>query len=464
MAEDYLLHKVESTIHQFNMLSKDSRIVVGVSGGPDSTALLHLLCRLRKKYNLTLFAAHLNHGIRAIEAKEDEKWVKVFTRELEVPLTVDVMDVPVLAKEKGASLETVAREVRYNFLEHLASKVQADKIAVGHTASDQVETVLMRLIRGSGIDGLSGIAPVRGKVIRPLIRTFRWEIEKYCQIYNLSPRKDSSNEDAQFLRNKIRLELIPYLCTHYNPRVVEALYRSADLLEVDKDFLDKFTQKIERKIIKKKTGREIVVNGRTLFKLHLCLQRRVIRQILEKLKGDLEGIEYSHIEQILNLKEAEGSKLTYLPGKLTVLRQYDELILKKGEEKLSAFFSYLNVPGETKVPELTMIFKAKILSKPPARFLKNSHQAFFDLDKIPGSLYVCPRREGDKFVPLGMKEKKKIKDFFIDMKVPRFERDKIPILFSEGEIVWIVGYRIDDRFKLSEDSKKILHVKATSYA
>lgn len=458
-----MFKKVESTACQFNMFSEGDKVVVGVSGGPDSTTLLHLLCRLREKHNLKLWVAHLNHRIREKEAEEDKKWVKLFTQKLEVPLIIDVIDVPVLAKEKkGASLESVARQVRYNFLEHLANKVGADRIAVGHTASDQAETVLMRLIRGSGVDGLAGIPPVRGRVIRPLIRIFRWEIEDYCRRHNLIPRRDSSNKDLNFFRNRVRLELIPYLGNYYNPRVVETIYRTADLLQADKDFLDKLTQEARRKVVRKKKGREIVVNARAFLELPLSLQRRVIRHLLEELKGGLGGIKYSHIEQVLHLREGEGTKLTCLPGEVKVWRQYDEFIFSRGGEGSFDFFSYLNIPGITRIPQLNMVLEAKVLSRPPACFPQDSYQAFFDLNKIPGQLYVRPRREGDKFVPLGMSEEKKIKDFFIDSKVPRFERDKVPILFSKQRIIWVVGYRIDERFKLDERSEKILYLKVAS--
>jgi len=463
MVEDSLLKKVIFTINEFKMLFKGDKVIVGVSGGPDSTVLLHLLYHLKDRYNLQLWAAHLNHSIRGEEAKEDERWIRLFARKLGISLICDTINVPLLAKGKKAGLEAIARQVRYNFLEHVATQVGADKIAVGHTASDQVETILMRLVRGSGADGLAGIPPMRERIIRPLIRAFRWEIEDYCRRHHITPRRDSSNKDTSFFRNRIRFELIPYLCNNYNPRVSEAIYRSAELLRVEKDFLDKFTNEVKGRVIKKESNTEIIVNARALSKLHLCLQRRIIRYFLKQLKGDLEGIEYSHIEQILNLKEGEGTRLTHLPEGIKVWRQYDEFILRKGERESFVFFTYLNVPGRTEVPQLGMVLEARVLSEYPACFSKNPREAFFDLDKIPGPLYVRPRREGDRFVPLGMKKEKKLKDFFIDLKVPRLERDKIPILLSKEKILWVIGYRIDDRFKIDKSTKKILNLKVDFY-
>ena len=464
MGEDSLLKKVESTIHDFDMFPRDSRLVVGVSGGPDSCVLLHVLNCLRKKYNLFLWAAHLDHCLRGKEAKEDKDWVGLFARKLKIPVVFGVVNVPFLVKEGGSGLEATARQARYDFLEHVSSRVKANRIAMGHTSSDQAETILMRLIRGSGIDGLVGIPVVRGKIIRPLIRVFRKEVEDYCRMNNLAPRKDSSNKDTFFFRNRIRLELIPYLCDHHNPRVAETVCRTGELLRVDKDFLNKSTDKVRGKIVKKEKEGEIIVDASAFWKLHLSLQRRIVRQVLEKLKGNLEDIEHSHIDQILSLKGEEGTKLTCLPGKIEVLREYDELIFKKKEKKFLNFFSYVNVPGTTEVSEINMVFKAKVLFKPPERFSKNSWEAFFDLDEIHGPLYVRSRKRGDKFVPLGMKGKKKLKDFLIDLKVPRFKRDGVPILFNEEKILWVIGYRIDDRFKLKKETKKILNVRISSYA
>lgn len=464
MVDDFLLRKVEDTIKRFNMLCKGDKIVVGLSGGPDSLVLVHLLYRLREKYSLDVWAAHLNHCIRGEEAKEEEKWVKRFAYNLGIPILSDCIDVPLLARKKGIGLEFAARQARYSFLEHVANEIGADKIAMGHTASDQAETVLMRLIRGSGIDGLAGIPPVRGRIIRPLIQVFRWEVEEYCKIYNLSPREDSSNKDFSFLRNRIRFKLIPYLSGQYNPCIVEILSHTADLLRIDKGFLEEIAAKAQKKVIKRKTDREIVINAKNFFQQHLSLQRRVVRNIIQELKGGLEGIEYEHIFKILSLKKTSGTKMVDLPTSLQVIKQYDEIIFRKGRPSSPDFSAYLNVPGKTTLPQLNITLEAKILSRRPARFSQDKKQVYLDLDKLQNShsLFIRPRKEGDKFKPLGMKGEKKLKDFFIDLKVPRYQRDKIPILLSGDKIVWVVGYRMDDRFKVEENTKRVLKIKVIS--
>jgi len=462
MLDDPLVKKVEATIQKFNMLPQGSKVVVGISGGPDSTVLLHLLYSLKEKYKIEIWAAYLDHCIRE-DRTEEKEWVKQLVRELQVPLISDSIDVPLLAKEKGLSLEFAARQARYNFLEHVANKVGAARIAVGHTASDQAETVLMRLIRGSGIDGLAGIPFVRGRIIRPLLKIFRWEIEEYCKRYSLTPAEDPSNKNLSILRNSVRFKLIPFLSEHYNPRIVETLSNTADILQADKDFLEKATLKAQRKVVEKKTDRFAVINVKKLSNLHLSLQRRVIRHLIEELRGGLESIEYTHIHQILDLKKNRGTKVLDLPGNLRIRCEYDKLVIEKGEETPPSFFKPLRVPGKTELPELGMVFETEVVSERPSHFPSDPYQAHLDFDKITESLFLRPRQEGDKFKPLGMKGGKKLKNFFIDLKVPRFERDNVPILVSGDKIVWVVGHRIDDRFKVKEDTRRILKIKVTFY-
>lgn len=461
MINDPLLKKIESVIEEFNMFPQESKVVVGISGGPDSTVLLHTLSLLKEKYKIEIWAAYLDHCIREDQTKEKE-WVRELSRELNISLLSDSIDVPLLAEKKSLSLEFAARKARYNFLEHIANRVGATRIAVGHTASDQAETILMRLIRGSGIDGLSGIPFVRGKIIRPLIKIFRWEIEDYCKRHNLTPVEDSSNRDLSFFRNSIRFDLIPFLQDHYNPRVVETLSNTADILQVDKDFLERITFRAQKKVIEKKTDRRIVLDVQKLSELHLAIRRRVIRYTIEELKGDLEGVEYTHVNKALNLGENEGAKTVDLPGNLKVHRQYDRLIIEKDKESTSPFSKSLKIPGRTKLPEINMAFEAKLTSKRPRSFPTDPYQAYLDFDRISHPLIVRPRKEGDRFKPLGMQGGKKLKDFFIDSKVPRRRRDNVPILVSGNDILWVVGYRIDDRFKVKKDTQKILKIKATS--
>lgn len=457
---DLFLEKVRLTIEKYGLLPFSSQVVVGVSGGPDSVALLHILYRLRSVLNLKLWVAHLNHKLRPGEAEREASWTKRFASKLGIAVISDSFDVPLLAKKKGLSVETAARQARYNFLEHVAVKVGASKIALGHTASDQVETVLMRFLRGSGLEGLSGIPPTRGKIIRPLIGVFRKEVEQYCQDNFLDPCFDSSNYQRICLRNRVRLDLIPYLSGHFNPQLESSLFRLLQITRADNEYLQREARRVWKSLIVDRNEGKIILDFKKLFSLHLALQRRVIRLTIETIKGNLRGISFRQIKSLLELNCSKGTRVINLPGNLRAEGRYGQLVIKKKEEdKVSLSYGRLRVPGETKLSELNLRFRSSLIKKTSSWLSKNPNFAFLDYNKISGSLFFRCRKIGDRFQPLGMVGTKKLKDFFIDLKIPRFKRDKIPLLASKSEIVWVVGQRISEKFKIDENAKKILKIE-----
>jgi len=459
-SECSLLKRVQRTIEKYQMLVPNSKVIVGVSGGPDSTTLLHLLYRIKSQYNLQLCVAHLNHRLRGKEAQEEAKWVKELASGLDIPVILNSFDVALLAKRKGLSLEEAARLARYDFLEQAANQIGASKIALGHTASDQIETFLMRLMWGSGLEGLSGIPPVRGRIIRPLIEIFREEIEEYCKDNNLRPRRDSSNEETSFLRNKIRLHLIPYLSERYNPQLRKGLFQTIEILREENEYFQGESERIFKSLHKEKRDEQIILDIEELTHLPLALKRRIIREAIRRIKGDLRRVKFNHVDSVLELTERKGSKQLDLPGNLIIKKQGKHLIFGKKEEKKEVFFPCaLVVPGRTRLSRLGLDVETEVVFKLPPFFPKNKDEAYLDFDKLKEPLLIRRRKKGDKFQPLGMKGRKKIKDFFIDLKVPREERDRIPLLTSEDRIVWVVGYRIDECFKITKDTKKILKVR-----
>lgn len=450
-----LLKKVKKTIENYRMLKKGERVVVGFSGGPDSTCLLWLLFRLRKDLALSLYAAYLNHGIRKEEVKEEESRVKEFTSKLGIPLTIEKVDLPSLAKEGKGSLEEVARKVRYTFLEGEARRRGAEKIAVGHTASDQVETLLMRFLRGGGRGGLSGIPPVRGKIIRPLIEIFREEIEDYLKKENISPFYDSSNRDLSFLRNRIRLELIPYLKKQFGPQVEKVLFRIGKILREEDEYLEERAEEVFHKIVKReKEG--VYLRGEELKSIPLALQRRVVRKAVDKLRTPGREIEFDHIGRILEFVEKKRGKILELPGGIKLWREREGIFFSEKEEKVS-FCESLPLPGKLKLPQVGLEIETELILSPPLSF--NSEEGYFDWDKIKFPLRVRNRREGDRFIPLGMRKEKKLKEFFIDLKIPRRIRDRIPLVVSGDDIIWVVGIRADERFRVEKRTKRILKIK-----
>ena len=464
-SEKTFLEKVESTIKKYQMLPLNTRVVVGVSGGPDSVALLHLLFRIKSQYNLHLWAACLNHQLRGEEADKEAELVRELASQLGISTILESFNVALLAKNEKLSLEEAARQVRYDFLERAAKQVGADKIALGHTASDQVETLLMRMMRGSGLDGLSGIPPVRGKIIRPLIEVFREEVEKYCQENNLHTCIDSSNTKAYFLRNKIRLHLIPYLCKRYNPQLIKGLFHTSEILREENCYLKAESEKAFKSLLKKRDDQCVILNGERLSQLHPALQRRVLRKAIQQVKGDLKEIMFEHITSVLKLDENRGCKQLDIPGGFVAQRQYKDLLIKKVSKKKDVFpLCSLIIPGDTYLPGLSLVLKSKIIYDKPSSFSKDSNEAYFDLDKMEKPLFLRKREKGDRFHPLGMRGSKKIKNFFVDLKLPREDRDKVPLLISRDKVVWVVGYRIDERFKIEKDTKRILKIEVAKFA
>jgi len=485
-----LVEKVKETIEKYQMFTSKTRITVGVSGGPDSSALLHLLLRLKDEYRLQLWVAHLNHRLRGKEAEEEAKWVKRFTFALGVPLILDSFDVTALAKRRKLGIEEAARRARYDFLEQVANQVSANKIALGHTASDQAETILMRLMKGTGLDGLSGIPPVRGRIIRPIIEIFRNEIEDYCEKNNLQPCLDSSNRKTSFLRNRIRLNLLPFLSQEFNPQINKILFQMGKILREDADFIKKEGEKkfdmVLKKEGRKKNQRWLILDVEKLFYLHPALQKRVLRQAIQRVKGNLKGINSYHLDSILSLDGEKGVKRVNLPENLVVQRQYQNLLFKRGKFENISFTNSLVIPGKTELTPLNLILETKLLSKEsnsPFASLDNTYfpgfitsslkdkissgktndfpekEVYFDFDKLEPPLLLRERKKGDKFCPLGMKGFKKIKDFFIDLKLPLEKRKMIPLLVSKDRIAWVVGYRIDERFKVDSNTRRILKIK-----
>ena len=456
------LEKVKGTISRYSMLAPNVRVVVGVSGGPDSVSLIHLLSRLQGEYNLSLWIAHLNHRLRGREAEEEERWVKQFGRELGIYVISDSCDVRLLAKRKKLSLEEAGRRARYSFLEHVANEVRASRIALAHTASDQVETFLMRLIKGAGPDGLCGIPPVRNGVIRPLIDTFREEIEAYCKENHLHPCQDSSNLDLCFLRNRIRWDLIPHLSGQYNPRVGEALFRASQILRDEGDYLERETRKALRSVILGQKRNEVILDIQKLLRLHPAIRRRAMRKAVGEVGGDLKGITFDHINSALGMDSGKGSKKLDFPGGIVVKREYDRLVIgRRGSNNKVSFRCSLIVPGKTELGELNLILEAENMVEGPTNFAKDNSVAYLDHDMLEEPLFLRRRKRGDRFQPSGMRGSKKIKDFFIDLKIPLEERDKIPLLISRDKVAWVVGYRADERFKIQKSTRRILKIKVT---
>lgn len=460
-----LLPSVRRTIERHELLAPGDRVIVGVSGGIDSMVLLHQLNVCRGILALELIVAHVNHGLRPGESEKERELVQGEANRLGLAFEYGLFDVKAFAKEGGLSLQEGARRVRFRFLRDVCARYGAQKIALGHNADDQVETVLLRLIRGSGLRGLRGMLAIRdGIVIRPLLETWRREIETFASAKGIPFLLDSSNLREEYLRNRVRLRLIPFLEKEFQPRFREILFRTSLILQEEDACLEQEAEAAYDKIVRP-DGEGLRFRFLALHGLPPSLRRRVVRLMLERLgeggAADEEGA--PEVDKVLQrLEQRRTSFLLPLREGLSIEKRYDEVFLKKGKPEEGAPFEVeLVFPGRSLIET---IGKEIRLEEVPREMmdragLTSDVVAWFDYEKVSFPLKVRSFRPGDRFQPLGLRGTKKLKEFFIDRKVPSFERTKVPLLVSGETILWVVGYRIDERVKVTRDTKRVLRAE-----
>lgn len=459
-----MIESVLNTITKNEMFNRGDKVIVAVSGGPDSICLLHILYVLKDKLGITLYAAHVNHCLRGKDADADEKYVEKFCQNLKIQFKSLKIDVNHISQEEGISCESAGRKVRYNFFEDLKNKLKAQKIAIAHNANDQAETILMRIMRGTGLDGLVGIKPVRDNVyVRPLICSTREEIEKYCNLNKLNPRIDKTNLETLYSRNKIRLQLIPYIQENFNKDIIKVLNRLSDTVKIDNEYLNYISQEKFKKYCDIKE--EKVIISREAFLEKKAILSRIIRMALKVVTGNLKDFEKIHILNIIEVQRHPTGKEQMLPNNVLVLNNYGNIVITKSIKDVVPDYKrqYILQVGYNNIfPIKSNIYIKLIKIKEYFHCKKNRFIQYFDYDKIKGNIILRNRREGDKFIPLGMIGNKKLKNLFIDLKIPKDKRDNIPIVCFGDKIGWIVGYRISELFKIDEYTRNILAIKFES--
>jgi tRNA(Ile)-lysidine synthase len=470
-----LEQRVYHYIRENQLIESSQKVLVAVSGGPDSVCLLHLLYRLRDELKIDLHVAHLNHQLRNEESEADARYVCELAKKLAIPVTIGKGEVTTYQHEHRLSLEEAAREVRYMFLSQTADSVEANITAVGHTLNDQVETILLHIIRGTGTRGLRGLQSSQSltfsnkglTVIRPLLEIKREETEEYCAQYNLQPRSDSSNLSLSMLRNRVRRELLPLL-KNYNPGVFDSILRIKEISQDDLSLIESESLKAWRKVVKK--NRNTYTFDKSGFRvLPASLQRQLLRMAIDKLIGTLKDIETRHIEEILRAMKIPAGRSINLPEGLVFSIEYDRYLLGRNNLELIPFpiidREYeIKVPGKTEIPG--WIITTNIESQAKLTSLAGSDDdgvltAKMDMSKAGRRLALRPRRRGDYFQPLGMSESKKVGEFMLDAHIPRSWRDRIPIINSDQQIIWVAGYRIDERVKVTPETNHILMIRMT---
>ena len=450
-----MLEHVKKYIDKTAMISCGDKIIAACSGGTDSLAMTHMLADLREYYRFELRVAHINHMFRP-ESEQEADFVCQWSKDKGLIYDYAIIDVPSYVRETGVSAQEAARILRYRYLDELACKWGNAKIAVAHHRDDQVETVLLNLLRGSGPAGLAGMKPINGSIIRPLLGIERRMIEEYCNIKNITPVQDKSNFSTKYLRNRIRLELLPFLEKDYNPSLRDAIYRMAQIIGDEHEYVETMALKAWNDIAKV-TSKCISLDIKLLLKLPTALQRKIFLLTIEKKQGHLKGISFEHVERLAGvaLNSSVGS-VVELPNGLKFRKDYAELVLEDERDIFDAGgnigTNVLSVPGAIGYchGSITATVSTELTHS------KDAKQAIFDYDKISLPLIVRGRRKGDSFKPPGMNGTKKVKDFYIDSKIPRYERDSIPLVCDGKEILWIAGYRQSRYASIDATTKRFL--------
>ena len=436
-----ILKKVEDYCHRNHLFSDGANIVIACSGGPDSLALADVFLRLRSKYKLKLCIAHFEHGIRGKDSQDDAFFVSEYAHSHEVDYRQESADVPSWAGKHKLSIEMAARALRYEFLRRVSHAMGEAVIATAHHANDQAETVLLHLLRGSGMDGMSGMRPQNADIIRPFLCLQRKEIEEYCTVHGLHPRHDVTNDDPAYLRNRVRLQLLPALLSEYNPLLVESLCRLAELARADNDFLCKTVSNIGQDIISYEAGLVTII-CRDFANFHLSLQRRLIRYAVAKLLGSDNGIGYTHIEacRSMLIKQHTGACL-HLPNGLTMQLECGKALLYHEDDAYMEYIPVLekdfHIPDTMKFPAHHYFLQSFISEAKP---ISSAWSVYFDLNKIALPLHIRSFQLGD--VLFCEKGHKKLKKIFSEKKIGKIQRRSIPLVCdANDEILWVCGLR-----------------------
>jgi tRNA(Ile)-lysidine synthase len=468
-----LMEQVRRTIGCYHLLDRGDRIIVGVSAGVDSMVLLHLLNALRQEFDLSLIIAHVNHGLRPEESAEEAELVRKESERLGLTFEYGLFSAREFQKRGGFSLQDAARRVRFRFFNGLLQKHRGDKIALGHHADDQVETVLLRLMRGSGLKGLKGILPIReGRVIRPLLEVWRREIESFAEEMKIPYLSDSSNLKENYFRNRLRLTLIPLIEKEYQPNFKKIVLKTSAILREEDDYLEKETEEAYQKIVHKEKD-SLSFRFSQYQSLHPAIQWRILQKMWERIcrdwmiteEGDGIGVDRVHktlSQRYPNLLPTVGSFRLELPHEVSLEKRYDLVTMMKGRVKpVSPFEVELISPGRTYIDEIKkeVVIEEIIRNDEMKDLYRLPNVALLDYQSLQFPLRIRNFRPGDRFQPLGAKGTQKLKEFFIDHKIPRFERPKTPLLLSGEEIIWIMGYRIDERVKITEKTERVLKVE-----
>ena len=466
-----LIHLVRETIEKYRMVKRGDKVLVSCSGGPDSVALTYILASLSERLKISLHIVYVNHNLRRDEVEGEKRFIRRFGKRLSLPYTIRSINARGFAKRKKLNIQDAARELRYKILVGIARKIGASKIALGHTASDQVETVILHLIRGSGIPGLGGMFPTRDlgeigikgrniRIIRPVIDLWRHEIADFLKKEKLDFCKDSSNEKLIYLRNKVRKRLLPILRKEYNPEIDRAILRLGEVAREEVDYWRNRARSTLNRVVKKEGGEKILFDLKA-FNRYNKFPRKVLLYYL--FEGQVNFSDINIIDEFAKIKRANAQ--IQLKKGLFVRKEHNQLIFgqKRAKADRKSYSYKINVPGCTSLPEIALDIETSLYANPRSIYKKirkkSLYKAYFDAERVsPNHLVLRSRKDGDRFHPFGMEGSKKVKDYFIDEKVPHYLRYEIPILESGKDIIWIVGRRQSEKGRITKSTNRVLEV------
>jgi tRNA(Ile)-lysidine synthase len=478
--------KILNKITRERLFKKGDKAILACSGGPDSVALLDILSRIIPLFNLKITVAYFNHGLRPRETKREKEYIAGLSEECGLRFISGKGNVKAFASKNKVSLQEAGRYLRYNFLFGLGKKLNIHKVLLGHHRDDNVETILLSFLKGAGLKGLSGIEAARARngflLVRPMCGISKDEISSYLSKRGLKPCIDSSNLKRTYLRNRLRLKIIPLLKRDINPRVDKAILRLNEIYSGENEYLNEVVSKNINKVIGKK-GKKFCIDRKKFLKHHISIERRLLRELFDMLGIIGEGSNFRQIEILRNFISVSqpGQKLNLAKGFL-VKTGYGYISIEKTpcasvrEASIKGMRPVkMNVPGETQIPGLNIKIRAALRSAgtahgrrikpctspgawPSLRDIKKAapEKVFFDAEKVKLPLYVRTKRPGDSFKALGMKGTVKLKKYFINARVPQERRNSIPLVVSGGEIIWIAGYAVSEKVKVASNTKRIL--------
>jgi len=459
-----LVSTVRDTMERYRMVSLRDTVLVAVSGGPDSVCMLHILLGLREEMGFEVKVAHLDHQFRGEESRRDAEFVTNLAERFDVPCFCHEENVPRFLMSNAMSAQDAARVLRYQFLVKTSKLEYCQRIATGHNADDQAETVLMRVLRGAGPDGLAGIPPKReGIIIRPILACWRSEIEDYLSEHGLPFRIDESNLESKYLRNEIRNDLLPQL-TRYNPQISRSLVNLASTMADVSAHFGRMTDLALPEVLKTARVGQFVLDLRKLTGYDEASQRSIFRRVFESLRPDLPPLASRHVENLLSmLRKGDVGASVGLPGRASGRLEHGCVVFSHGDGPPVGEEKALDVPGTASFADAGLTVTAELLPRSELGFCPteaNDDIALFDWNELSPPLKIRPKREGDRFQPFGMEGTQGLKELFVNSKIAFSFRPSVPVLFDETGILWVVGIRRSARAPVTDNTKMVLALRA----